>query len=316
MKTETVCSAIKSVILGHAVGDALGVPVEFARRDKLDKHPVKEMLGFGTFPYPAGCWSDDTSMTLAALDSLAAGRLDWDEIMKNFGKWIEDGEYTPTGEAFDVGRTCLRSVIDYFSHRRSATEDGQSGEFSNGNGSLMRILPFVLYTAYCGDCGTDWLETIHTASCLTHAHRRSQIACGIYACVVRALLKTPEKAAVQVGLAEARKHYRGEAEFDCYARIFDVDFAAVPRDEIKSSGYVVDTLEAAIWCLLNTETYADCVLKAVNLGGDTDTVAAIAGGMAGALYGSNAIPKGWLDTLKRRDYIEKLCEKAALAWCK
>ena len=88
------------------------------------------------------------------------------------------------------------------------------------------------------------------------------------------------------------------------------------REEIKSSGYVVDTLEAAIWCLMTTNDYKSCVLKAVNLGNDTDTVAAVSGGLAGALYGYDDIPKEWLDTLKRRDYIEKMCVKSSEAWCK
>lgn len=90
---------IKAVMIGHAVGDALGVPVEFASREEVDANPVEDMEGFGTYPYPAGTWSDDTSMSVSALDSLVNGEIDWDEVMGNFGKWLQDGDYTPSGEA-------------------------------------------------------------------------------------------------------------------------------------------------------------------------------------------------------------------------
>ena len=122
---------IKSVIIGHAVGDALGVPVEFASREELDKAPVTDMEGFGTYPYPAGTWSDDTSMSLAALDSLASGEINWDDIMNNFGKWLYKDEYTPSGEMFDVGGTCLNAIDNYFTKGTKATESGEVGERSN-----------------------------------------------------------------------------------------------------------------------------------------------------------------------------------------
>ena len=126
----------------------------------------------------------------------------------------------------------------------------------------------------------------------------------------------PVKSAVYLGLADARKVYENTEAFRHYKRILDENFKNTNRDDIKSSGYVVDTLEAAIWCLLTTDNYKDCVLKAVNLGEDTDTVAAIAGGMAGALYGYNSIPKEWLDTLMKREFIENMCTRAADTWIK
>ena len=317
---------IKAVMIGHAVGDALGVPVEFASREEIAENPVTDMEGFGTYPYPAGTWSDDTSMSLAALDSIACGEIDWDEIMDNFGKWLDDGEYTPTGEAFDIGRTCLNAIIRYFNQKTKATESGGTDEHSNGNGSLMRIHPFALYEYVKG---TFDLNTIHNASSLTHAHERSKIACGIYSFVLWELFKTPSKASIRRGLNKARIFYRTNpenAQYDnLYRRIgliglqFEDDplaFHRFNRDDIKSSGYVVDSLEAAIWCLMNTRSYKECVLTAVNLGDDTDTVAAIAGGLAGALYGYEAIPQEWRDTLIKRDFIEEMCERANETWSK
>ena len=316
---------IKAVMIGHAVGDALGVPVEFASRDEIAENPVTDMEGFGTYPYPAGTWSDDTSMSLAALDSLASGEIKWNEIMNNFGKWLDDGEFTPSGEAFDVGRTCLNAIINYFTKGTKATESGGTDEHSNGNGSLMRIHPFALYEYIKG---TRDIEIIHNASSLTHAHERSKIACGIYAFVLWSILDKKDKfAGVRSGLSKARRYYRDKSkELSTYSNLFrriglidwhyeDPDtFRPTSVDEIKSSGYVVDTIEAAMFCLLKTNSYKDCVLMAVNLGGDTDTIAAIAGGLAGALYGYDAIPQEWRDTLIKREYIEELCERASKAW--
>lgn len=311
-------------MIGHAVGDALGVPVEFSSREEVDANPVEDMEGFGTYPYPAGTWSDDTSMSIAALDSLAKGAIDWDEIMCNFGKWLQDGDYTPSGEAFDAGRTCVRAIINYFAHNMTALESGEAAEHSNGNGSLMRIHPFVLYLYSKGNLD---LDTIHNASALTHAHERSQMACGIYSFVLWELLKSPSKAAIVRGLNKAKRFYHGWDEMKSYYKMLfrrigltelhfeDPDtFERPKRDEIKSSGYVVDTIEAAIWCLMNTHGYKECVLTAVNLGDDTDTVAAIAGGLAGALYGYDDIPQEWRDTLIKREYIEEMCERACDCW--
>lgn len=302
---------IKSVILGHAVADALGVPAEFCSREALDKHPVTGMAGYGTYNLPAGCWSDDTSMTLAALDSLASGEVDYDGIMTNFGRWYHNGEYTPAGVMFDVGGTCRQAIFNYTRHHKKPLECGLTDAYSNGNGSLMRILPFVLYSEFM-PC--QRLELIREGSMLTHAHPRSQIGCLIYSVILTGLLRCPEKASVFHGLNQVMHLFREEPEAAFYHRMFAPNYAYLDRDQIKSSGYVVDTLEAAVWCVITTDSYAECVLKAVNLGEDTDTVAAVAGGLAGALYGLDGIPQAWLDKLKKREWIEAMCERAAKNW--
>ena len=314
MNTHTI-NQIKSVVIGHAVGDVLGVPVEFCSREELKQKPVADMQGYGTYPVPAGAWSDDTSMSLAALDSLADGTVDYEKIMTNFVKWLSQDEYTPTGVAFDVGHTCLNAIrIHLTTPDLPATECGQNGEYANGNGSLMRIHPFVLY-AYTKEMEyNDWTEMIRSASALTHAHERSKLGCMIYAFILFHLLMDPRHVIIQAALRNAEAFLRDNPEFSYYARLFNHDFAKLPEDEIKSTGYVVDTLEAAVWCLLTTDSYRDCVLKAVNLGGDTDTVAAVAGGLAGALYGYEGIPGEWRETLIKREYIEEMCKRAGKVW--
>ena len=305
---------IKSVILGHAVGDALGVPVEFASREELKDSPVETMEGYGTYPYRVGTWSDDTSMSLAALDSLASGKVDWNEIMCNFRKWLESDEYTSTGETFDAGRTCVKAIVNYAVNGVEATKSGGTDEHSNGNGSLMRMNPFALMAMYNRKIHCNWEDFIDNASSLTHAHERSKLACKIYTLILFRLLDVPRKDSVNFALGWADCRYDENPEYAHYKRLFSPNFDKLPISEIKSTGYVVDTLEAAIWCLMTTDNYKDCVLKAVNLGDDTDTIAAVAGGLAGALYGYESIPKEWLDVLARREYIEEICKRAHSAW--
>ena len=305
MNNNLTLSELKACILGHAVGDALGVPVEFSPREKLGRDPVTSMRGYGTYGMPAGSWSDDTSMTLCALDSLAKDEFSWEDVMLNFGKWYFEDQFTPTGVTFDVGGTCARAITEYFMEKKDVSLCGRRGERDNGNGSLMRIHPFAL-------CSSGDLPFIETASALTHAHRRSQMACGIYGLILDEILSDRSRDAVRRGLARAEAAYGAEHEWLLYAPLACVEERS--RESINSGGYVVSTLEAALWCLLTTDSYAECVLKAVDLGSDTDTTAAVAGGLAGALYGWNAIPAEWLNTLAKREELEALCERAFARW--
>lgn len=298
---------IRSVVLGHAIGDALGVPVEFASRIEMDNSPVEDMEEGGTYNMPKGTWSDDTSMSLASLDSLSNNLIDYDDMMANFCDWFNKAKYTPAGVVFDIGRGTMKSLMSYMRGEAEGIDCGQKSELDNGNGSLMRIHPVVLFLASKEMPIDEKIEIIHNVSSLTHGHIRSKIACGIYAFVLWELLRDPCKDAIFAGLQKAKEFYRNNDELCHYNRLFDKTFIVTKRDLIKSSGYVVDTLEAALWCLLTTSSYKDCVLRAVNLGGDTDTVAAIAGGLAGALYGVDGVPNQWIESLQSYEYLEELC---------
>lgn len=283
---------IYDAIMGLVVGDAVGVPVEFKARDTFT---VADMIGHGTYNQPAGTWSDDSSLTLATLESI--GRLGWvdpRDIMINFERWLYDGEFTPHGEVFDCGRT-THAAIRRFTNGVPLVQCGGRDLMDNGNGALMRILPLLF-------CTPD-LEDVSSVAGLTHNHSISRNACAIYLLTAFHLFNgcSPEFA---VSLIEPV----GFAEFSRLPRIKDLK-----RDEIFSDGYVVHTLEAALWCLLNTDSYRDCILKAVNLGEDTDTVAAVAGGLAGILYGvggDRGIPEEWIEQIARKEWIKDLCDQA------
>ena len=315
-----------TAILGHAVGDALGVPVEFMSREALIREPVCEMMGYGTYPVPAGSWSDDTSMILATLDSLRGGKVDYDGMMRNFALWVKENKYTPTDVMFDIGGTTARAIEKYLTGE-PAESCGFSDAYSNGNGSLMRILPVALFLYAKRYPIKAAMKIIEKVSSLTHAHPRSRIACGIFAFILWELLKKPSKDSVREGLRKASRYYAEEAELKTYeerlvrriGRVLspgerEEDFSVMSLSEIKSSGYVVDTLEAVIWCLLTTNDYKSCVLTAVNLGEDTDTIGAIAGSLASVLYGIESIPAHWMDALQKREYIESLCLDTFESW--
>ena len=320
--TATGREAIASGIFGMAVADAVGVPAEFRSREELREHPVTDMIGGGAHHQVAGTWSDDTSMALCLAFSLAErNEVDADDIMKRFCDWYENGAYSPHGECFDIGMTVAKALRRY-AQGVPAQECGGANVQDNGNGSLMRILPLVYYlmARYGGNFGTndEAMRCIDLVSSLTHRHPISRVACGIYLCIAaRLLLGDAIFDAVQSGIDTALNWYAShegyEAGLDCRGRVRDAArLKTLPEDEIKSGGYVVDTLEAALWCLLSTDNYRDCVLKAVNLGDDTDTVAAVAGGLAGIHYGLDGIPTSWLDGLQGKKMLND-CRDALAA---
>lgn len=302
-------------IMGLAVGDALGVPAEFFSRDWLTEIPVNDMCGYGTHPVPKGTWSDDTSMTWAALDSLREGYAP--NIMADkFCEWFFAGKYTPHGSVFDYGNATKGALVRYRS-TQNPLDCGMKDEKSNGNGALMRILPVCLYCYSLEKneklAAEDSIDIIFEATAITHAHLRSKLASALYYFVCCEILEAYDmKTAVADGLKKGFEFFDKTPEYaeelKNYDRLRDVEnFADLPHEQIQSTGYVVHSLEAALWCLLNTNNYADSVLEAVNLGGDTDTIAAIAGGLAGLFYGYDAIPKEWLGVLARCKELEAAC---------
>lgn len=315
---------VKSLVYGLAVADAMGVPAEFKSRAELKENPVKEMQASSLHEVPHGTWSDDTSMTLCLMDSLARnGKLDFNDIMNNFVRWEEAGEFTATGVTFDIGNTCA-AAIHRFNKGTEPLSCGGKAEGDNGNGSLMRISPMAVWIARHPELTIDEaLELVHQVSSLTHAHPRSKMACGIYILIMLYVIQGRAlKDSIRVGLNHGLDYYSKKKEFakeiSKYNRICMDSFASLPEKNIRSGGYVVDTLEAAVWCLLNTENYHDCILKAVNLGEDTDTVAAVAGAVAGLAYGYDSIPKTWIDntkykgrSLKGKEWLDAMIDKFA-----
>lgn len=293
-------SHIYDAIMGVIVGDALGLPVEFKERDT---YTLTDMIGHGTYDQPAGTWSDDSSMTLATLESLVRlGRFNAGDVMNNFLAWLWDARFTPYDEVFDVGNATSRAITR-FAKGHPTEECGGRELHDNGNGALMRIMPISLITP----------ENTGIAASMTHAHVISTFACCIYTSIVQNLLRGMSPTEAVTTSVSSHTAEIAVPTLSVYSRLSHVQY--LERDEIKSSGYVVDTLEAALWSFLTTRSYRECLLKAVNLGKDTDTVGAIAGGLAGLYYsvgGNKGIPESWIAKIARADQIASLCAAAEL----
>ena len=315
MKTSNIHAAL----FGLAVGDALGVPVEFKSRDYLKRFPVTDMQEFGTHHQPKGTWSDDSSLAFCLAESLCKG-YDINDIGKKFVQWRNAELWTPHGRVFDIGISTNHAIHSIASGTKPILAGGFS-ERDNGNGSLMRIMPLLFYIK---DLGIEKrFDIIKDVSSITHAHIRSVLACFIYLEYALNILRGHDKWQAYADMQVSVKHFLdtnaicSQKEMDVFHKILehkvgDYDIQVLyqlEEDEINSSGYVLDSIEASLWCVLTSDTYEETVLKAVNLGSDTDTTGAVAGGLAGLIYRYDAIPEHWLNVLARKEDIVKLCDK-------
>ena len=295
-------------MIGALVGEALGVPVEFSSRPDRDADAVTGMRGFGTWKQPAGTWSDDGALLLCTAESLVGEDPDLELAGRLYVRWLREGHWAVGGKVFDVGGA-TRAALDRIASGTPAASAGGAGETDNGNGSLMRILPVALRFA---DASPDELVSYAMRwSAITHRHVRSQLACAYYCLVVQQCM---HGAAPAVALKTGAENFvplltRFPAERPTFARMLNGNFAKTGRADIRSGGYVIETLEAAIWCLLQGGTFADIVLRGVNLGGDTDTTACVAGGLAGVWLGIGVIPERWTEALAKNPPLGDLIER-------
>jgi ADP-ribosyl-[dinitrogen reductase] hydrolase len=300
----------KGLLFGIAIGDALGVPVEFMSRKHLQANPVTCMREYGTHHQPAGTWSDDSSMSFLLVEQLIKG-YDVEGLGKQFCQWYQYNYWTPHGEIFDMG-VATRNALDKVAKGVSAYESGECDDYSNGNGSLMRILPLAIYLQ---DKPIDQRFCItKEVSGITHSHIRSVIGCFFAIEFMIQLLAGKDKCDAYSEAQNIVRDYLHlidikSSEIELYNRILFDDISRIPEQDIYSSGYVLHTLEASLWAFLTTENFKDAVLKAVNLGDDADTIGAITGGMAGLFYCFEQIPEEWINQLAKMKEIEELSHR-------
>lgn len=264
-----MAATLRDVVYGAAVGDALGVPYEFQSRGSFT---CVDMASGGAHNQPVGTWSDDTAMLLATCDSIRElGRIDCDDMRDRFRAWAHEGAYAIGSVVFDIGSTVSAALYE---------GKGRADERSNGNGSLMRIAPLAFTEA------TD--DEVRAVSAITHAHVISTESCVQFVRVLQDVIGGSEVKEAAAGVAVGNY-------------VFSPD---EPTEDVRGGGFVLETLDAALWCACNTSSYAECVRAAVNLGQDTDTTACVAGALAGALYGCDAIPAEWRAVLRGVDIIE------------
>lgn len=296
---------IKAAFIGQAIGDALGVPVEFKSRKYLTNNPVEGYLEFMCWNQPAGTFSDDSSMMFCTAESLCK-LYDIEDIGEKFVKWYQNGFWGAHDEVFDIGGTTRRS-LDRIIKGEEAKFSGEFFAENNGNGSLMRILPLVFTLRNELDIN-ERFRVIKEVSSITHAHFRSIFSCLIFVELGIQILSSEVLETAYLKMQKNLNIFISENDFnpeeiEIFDRILLNKIYEYPINSINSSGYVVDSIESSIWCLLNSKSYSESVLKSVNLGGDTDTTAAINGGLAGLYYKWENIPQKWIDGIAKKDNI-------------
>ncbi len=296
-------------LMGFVIGDAFGVPVEFMSRRELLKNPITKMVGYGTHNQPAGTWSDDTSMMIATIDSInSKQKIDLTDIALKFVAWKNHASYTALGELFDIGNTCAKA-INNFEETHDPYTCGLKDNNANGNGSLMRILPIAYYAVEKRLKDDEILEVVKDVSSLTHAHEISIMGCYIYVRYAMFLLNGKDKYSAYSMVKSIDYTMFSEETRAAYQRLLLGDISKLTINDISSSGYVVDSLESAIWVTLQSENFKEAIIGAVNLGSDTDTIGAITGGLSGILYGDELIPEDWKNTIARKEYLLDIFEE-------
>lgn len=294
---------IKNMLWGSVVGDALGVPYELKSRDEMSENPCVDMIGHGSHDLPVGSWSDDTSMMLALSDSIISkGKFEKFTMARNMWEWYNKGVYTPYGKCFGTGGTTRKAMAN-FQVGIPYEKVGSVLQEDNGNGALMRISPLTILLKDIPNL-EDRFELVKKASMFTHNHNRSHYACFFFTEFLLNLYSSSDIHLAYVIACESLRKVlsKNDPEYKNFERILNGTILDVESKDIQSSPYVLHTLEASLWTLFNTESYEQGVLKAVNLGGDTDTTACIVGTIWG-LLGSD-IPKEWLDKIVKKDYLE------------
>ena len=294
-------SKISNAIIGFTLADAFGVPVEFLKRDTYKIH---ELVGYGSWNVPAGSWSDDSAMMFITMQHLLNNE-SIDQLKQSFCDWAYHGYWTfDNSPAFDVGIT-TREVIDRWA-LNGFHELAKTDEYSNGNGALMRILPVAIWSYTKKMTGQTLFSFVKAYAELTHGHIRSTLCCYHYTMIVHQLLDgqsfTESFQHANSSLMDVLNEYPSETSY--FERLSALE--QLPREQIASSGYVIDTMEAVYWSLFNSSNYYEAVHLAVHLGEDTDTIGALTGGLAGLLYDELNVPDDWIDTLAKIHEIQQL----------
>lgn len=324
MDREKLYEITRNALIGQAVGDAFGVPVEFLSRAEVRVIDLREMAGSDSEEpidsrwgdrIPKGSWSDDTSMTVASFSSFIrnGGKIDYGDQMTQFIRWWDEGEYCCLAYPFGLGGNIAAS-LERFRDGTAALECGGRGFRDNGNGALMRILPFSLFGIF-NQLDTDETVTVTgNGSAITHGHEISRMSCFIWTEFLRSIAEGAD-------IGRAIDHieslpYGLWFSMDTMERLAFVTgkkVRSLTEEDIGETGYVVDTLYAALYSMYHAQDYETSIRNAINLGYDTDTAGAVTGTAAGMMYGVSGIPERWLHVLRKREYLETVAR--AFAFC-
>jgi ADP-ribosyl-[dinitrogen reductase] hydrolase len=282
------------MLVGLAVGDALGMSVEFQDRGSFVE--LDGLRAGGPFNLPVGYWTDDTTMALCLADSfLQLGGYDSYDVMGRYSRWFNDGYRSATGTCFDIGNQTRSAIIDF--QRNPVVAAGAPRTNAAGNGSVMRLAPVVIAALAAGRTRGDTAHLARLSARETHYSVVAESSTSDFARMLYAAAGTDDKARVLDDISDPAlaELLRGAA--------------ARSPDQLRPTGYVLDTLEVATWAFLTTRDFRDGALRAVNMGGDSDTIGAVYGQLAGAFYGLSDIPEQWVAQLYQHDEIIELARR-------
>jgi ADP-ribosyl-[dinitrogen reductase] hydrolase len=300
---QAVTDRQRGSLLGLAIGDALGAAVEFRPRGSFP--PVTGYRAGGPHGLQPGEWTDDTSMALALADSIASAGWDLNDQAEHYMRWWRGGEFSVNGQCFDIGIT-TRAALARFQQTGDARTSGDSSERASGNGSIMRLAPVPIAYAGLFPGRLDELARLAAESSLpTHASPQCLSACRYFALVLAGLMDgVPRETVLAPDWGPLGELRRLEPLHPAVDEVAQGSFRRRHPPEIEGSGYVVKSLEAALWAFHDAADFREAVLRAVNLGDDADTTGAVCGQLAGAFWGESGIPQEWLSGLAKREMIE------------
>ena len=289
--------------IGFAIGDAFGVPVKNMDCNYFKKKPLYDMIGYGFYNVPRGTWSENTSLMLSIVDSICENKdINLNDMINKMSNWDAYNNYYGNNMGFNISNSVSSSIKKY-DLGNEAINCGSSVFLDNS--CLVRMLPVIYYLNSNNFSYEDSVDIINSVCSLTHSNEICCLGCMIYCDYMRQLINGMNKidSLEYVRGIEYNKYY-SEDSINYYKRILGDDFRKIT---INTSNNVVDTLEASLCCLINTDSFEKALVMAVNLGGDTNTIGAITGSMAGVLYGVRNIPSRWMSKLKRKEYIDEIC---------
>lgn len=293
----------RGAILGLAIGDALGAPVEFQMPGDFDI--VTDFMDTPRFELPAGHWTDDTAMALCLANSLIEKGFDPDDQVERYLRWLSDGYCSSTGKAIGVGQTVLRALSRF--RPGESPYIGVTGRYADGNGTLMRIAPIALYFR---KNPIEAMKYAELSSKITHGSMLCAQACQYYTgLIIGALNGVPKEKILSHSFSPVENYWQEHQMTDEIQNVVAGSYKEIEPPDIQGRGYVVKSMEAALWAFYSSETYEDGVLKAVNLGDDADTTGAIYGQLAGAYYGMQQIPTHWIDGIARKEDLVKVADE-------
>jgi ADP-ribosylglycohydrolase len=290
-------------LIGLAVGDALGAAVEFSSPGSFA--PVSGYRSGGPHGLKAGEWTDDTSMALALADSISTVGWDLNDQANRYVQWWKTGKYSVNGRCFDIGITTRNALSNFLAHK-NALSSGDSSERASGNGSIMRLAPVpIRYASLYPNKVEEMSRLADESSVPTHASEQCRSACRYLGTILAALIQGEDRDAVLSPDWKPLQHLNDiKPLHPLIQEIVQDSFRHKQPPAIKGSGWVVKSLEAALWAFHDADSFEEAVLKGVNLGDDADTTGAICGQLAGAFWGESKIPESLRSGLARMDMLE------------